>query len=94
MYGHSIVWDVNRLLVNGGYVDTNETPNKTVWSFTFDGARSGRWSNEPDLSGCYASVKPGAMMADDRSQKLKVFFGGGENGPGGVIAYNDTVVCE
>jgi hypothetical protein len=69
-------------------------PNKTVWSFTFDGARSGRWSKEPDTSGCFASVKPGAMMAYDRSQKLKVFFGGGENAPDGMIAYDETVICE
>jgi hypothetical protein len=39
-------------------------------------------------------VKPGAMMAYDRSQKLKVFFGGGENAPDGMIAYDETVICE
>jgi hypothetical protein len=33
-------------------------------------------------------------MAYDRSQKLKVFFGGAENGPDGVIAYDETVICE
>ena len=96
LYGHSVAWDGDRLLVTGGYVDpTNcDTPNKTVWSFTFDGARSGKWSKEPDTTGCYASVKPGAVMAYDRSQKLKVFFGGGENGPNGVIVYDETVICE
>ena len=94
LFGHSIAWDVDRLLVTGGYADINETPNKTVWSFHFDGARSGRWSQEPDTYGCYASVKPGAMMSYDRSQKLKVFFGGIENGPDGIIAYDETVICE
>ncbi len=96
LYGHSVVWDGDRLLVTGGYIDPAncDTPNRTAWSFTFDGARSGKWSKEPDTSGCYASVKPGAVMAYDRSQKLKVFFGGGENGPNGVIAYGETTVCE
>ena len=94
LFGHSIAWDGDRLLVTGGYMDLHDTPNKTAWSFTFDGARSGRWSKEPDTSGCYASVKPGAMMAYDRSQKLKVFFGGAENGPDGVIAYGESVICE
>jgi hypothetical protein len=94
LYGHSMAWDGGRLLVTGGYVDNNDTPNTTAWSFTFDGARSGKWSKEPDASGCYSSVNPGAMMAHDRSQKLKVFFGGAENGPNGVVAYDDTVICE
>ena len=94
LFGHSMTWDDDRLLVTGGYMDNIDTPNKTVWSFTFDGARSGRWSKDPDTSGCYASVKPGAVMAYDRSQKLKVFFGGLENGPNGVIAYDETIVCE
>jgi len=94
LFGHSMTWDVDRLLIAGGYMDINDTPNKTLWSFTFEGARSGRWSKEPDTYGCYASVKPGAVMAYDRAQKLKVFFGGGENGPNGVIAYDDTVACK
>jgi len=94
LFGHSLAWDGNRLLVTGGYIDPNDTPNNTVWSFTFDGLRSGRWNTEPDSTGCFASVKPGAVMAYDRSQKLKVFFGGGENGPNGVIAYDETVICE
>jgi len=34
------------------------------------------------------------MMAYDRSQKLKVFFGSGQNATDGVIAYNETVICE
>ena len=94
LFGHSVAWDGDRLLVTGGYMTNKDTPNNIAWSFTFDGPRSGRWSKEPDTSGCLASVKPGAVMAYDRSQKLKVFFGGGENGPNGVIAYDDTVVCE
>ena len=94
LFGHSMDWDGDRLLVTGGYVDLNETPNNAAWSFTFDNARSGRWSRDPDRSGCYASVQPGAKMAYDRSQRLKVFFGGVENGPNGAIAYDDTVICE
>lgn len=94
LHSHSMAWDGSRLLVTGGYVDFDDTPNKAAWSFTFDSAQSGRWSQQTDPSGCYASVKPGAVMAYDRSQKLKVFFGGVENGPNGAIAYDDTVICE
>lgn len=93
LFGHSMAWDGGRLLVTGGYVDLNDTPSQGVWTFTFDSARSGKWSKEPDASGCYASIRPGARMAYDRSQELKVFFGGLENGPNGVIAYDETVIC-
>ncbi len=94
LHSHGMAYDANRLIVAGGYVNTFDTPNTLVWYFTFDSADSGKWTQGPDRSGCYASVNPGAMMAYDRSQKLKVFFGGVENGPNGVIAYGETTVCE
>jgi len=99
LHSHSMAWDGTRLIVTGGYVDYNDTPNDSVWTFTFapDG-KTGTWSWYPDLYShfdCAGDIHPGARMAYDRPEGVMVFFGGGENVDGlGAVAYDDTAACQ
>ncbi len=82
-----------RLIVSGGYID-DLTPNTETWSFTFTSASSGTWAKSP--LGCLngSTPRPHSRMALDFPSGKKVFFGGEEDGPNGIVRYDDTVVCE
>ena len=92
---HSMAWDGSRLIVTGGYVDTHDTPNQDVWTFSFTGASSGTWSKNLDANyyGCAYGARPGARMAHDRQSHTSVFFAGQENINNKVVRYADTVPC-
>ena len=101
LHSHSLAWDGARLIVTGGYVDYNDTPNDSVWTFAFtpDG-KAGTWTYYPDWSlyfnQCAGSgvIRPGAFMAYDRPSGALVYFGGVQNVVGqGAVAYQDLNVC-
>lgn len=98
LFGHSMAWDAGsgRLIVTGGLVDSTQCNlvNTDTWAFTFRSANSGTWEKTALSCAQGASPKPESMMALDIPSGKKVFFAGGENGPNGVIYYNDTVVCQ
>lgn len=106
LHSHSMAWDGGRLVVTGGYVDTSDTANDSVWTFTFapDG-KAGTWSYYPHWSVYFnpctgaPAIHPGAFMAYDRPSGKMVFFGGEENISGAgefpyVVRYGDTTVCD
>jgi len=107
LHSHSMAWDPirQRLIVTGGYVDVNDTPNPATFFVAF--ARTGgnwqaTWTRASGI-GCQAAagsapdavVHPDAKMAFDVSSGTQVFFGGGENVDGvGAVAYGNTVECK
>jgi hypothetical protein len=99
LHSHDMAWDGAGLVMTGGYVDTSDTPSATDWRFTFapDG-RSGAWS-QVSIGTCQPTdgtdgvIHPGARMAYDGQAAKRVYFGGEENGPVGVIRYGNTVEC-
>jgi hypothetical protein len=103
LHSHSMAWDGARLVVTGGYVDYNDTPNEGVWTFEFtpDG-KAGTWMYEPDwyfYFQCTGAgvLRPGSLMAYDRPSGAMAFFGGGENvvvaDELAAVAYDDLSVC-
>jgi len=106
LHSHSIAWDPtgNRLIVTGGFVNVNDTPNAATLYVTFSnvgGAWKATWTLASGI-GCQSAVTsippdpvvyPGARMAFDASSAVQVFFGGGENVAGSVVAYGNTVEC-
>jgi len=105
VHSHSIAWDPsgNRLVVTGGLVDVNDTPNSTTWYVTFSslgGVWRANWTVAPGI-GCQSAagspqdpvVHPGARMAFDIPSGVQVFYGGVENVDGSVFAYGNTVQC-
>jgi hypothetical protein len=100
LHTHSMAWDGQGLVVTGGFVDTNDTPNTTSWRFTFaaDG-QSGVWSPASGgvclpVLGTDATIHPGAKMAYDVPTATRVWFGGEENINGSVVRYGNTVECQ
>jgi hypothetical protein len=99
LHSHDLAWDGSGLIVAGGYVDTNDTPNSTNWRFTFaPGGRSGAWSKVPAgtcvaVLGTDAVIHPGARMAYDASTGTRVHFGGEVNTSNGVVRFDNTVEC-
>ena len=96
LHSHSMAWDASssRLIVTGGYVDTSDTPNATMYYLQFkDGTLASSWARDDDTSGCYAAVRPGARMAIDAPTAAKVFFGGDDNAASGAVRYGDTTTC-
>lgn len=94
LHTHDMAWDGNRLVVTGGFTDTSDTASHDVWYFTFESATRGSWRPGADTDGCYASAKPGARMAYDIPSGRKVIFGGEQNGPNGLIRYDDLAICD
>lgn len=102
LHSHSLAWDGARLVVTGGYIDTSDTPNDGVWTFTFTtNGLAGTWTWYPDrfafFTECAGSpaIRPGAFMAYDRPTGAMVFFGGEENVAGiGTVRYNDLTACQ
>lgn len=95
LHTHSVAWDPqrNRLIVTGGYKDTSGTANQAAWYLPFDNnGVAGQWTQDPDSTGCFAAVKPGARMAFDLPGSTAVFFGG-ESNSGGLVRYDDTSSC-
>jgi len=106
LHSHSMAWDPirERLIVTGGYVDVNDTPNPATFYVAF--ARVGSawqaiWTRASGI-GCQAAagsapdavVHPGAWMAFDVPSATQVYFGGVENVAGeGAVAYGNTVEC-
>lgn len=102
LHSHSMAWDGDQLIVTAGYVDTSDTANDSVWTFTFtpDG-KAGIWSFYQDWSFFFnqctgaALIHPGARMAYDQPSGKMVFFGGEENvGPFRLVRYGDTTACK
>jgi len=96
LHSHSMAWDDRnqRLVVTGGYIDTSDTKNALTYYLPFTNGVAGQWSTDKDLSGCFASVHPGARMAFDAPTGRKVFFGGETNVNGSIVRYGDTTVCD
>ena len=96
LHSHSMTWDDanKRLVVTGGYVDTNDTGNLVTYYLAFEGGVPGKWSADPDKAGCYATLHAGARMALDLPSRKKVFFGGEKNVDGVVVRYGDTTICD
>lgn len=105
LHGHSMAWDGARLVVTGGYVDYNDTPNEGVWTFEFtpDG-NAGTWTYASDWYSYFQCtgagvLRPGAFMAYDRPSGSMSFFGGVENVEindvegFAAVAYDDLSVC-
>jgi hypothetical protein len=93
LHSHSMVWEGNRLVVTGGYVDTSDTPSEDVWYFTFSDADSGSWSQDNSaFAACAAGARRGARMAYDAPSGMNVFFGGHEADANGT-ASDWTVFC-
>jgi hypothetical protein len=107
LHSHSIAWDPvgNRLIVTGGYVDANDTPNNATFYVTLSeagGVWTARWTRASAI-GCQSAggsppdsaVYPGTRMAYDVASGVQVFFGGVENLPElGAFAYGNTVECQ
>jgi hypothetical protein len=107
LFGHSIAWDQagSRLIVTGGSVDLDDTPNADTFYVTFSRvgvAWKATWALAAGI-GCQSAVTsippdpvvyPGARMAFDASSGAQVFFGGVENiADMGAVAYGNTVEC-
>jgi hypothetical protein len=96
LHSHSMAWDDanQRLVVTGGFVDTNDTANPVTYYLAFKNGAPGTWSADPDSAGCYATLHAGARMALDLPSSTKVFFGGEKNVDGAVVRYDDTTICD
>ena len=99
LHSHDIEWDGEGLVATGGYVNTSDKPSPTNWRFSFaPGGRSGAWSQvsigtcQP-IGGTDGVIHPGARMAYDDQAATRVYFGGEQNGPAGLIRYGNTVEC-
>jgi len=100
LHSHSMAWNGTRLVVAGGYIDVNDTPNESVWTFAFtpDGA-AGEWTHYADWQAYFTCagagvIHPGARMAYDGASGKTVFFGGEENVKERLVRYGDTSVCD
>jgi hypothetical protein len=97
LHSHSMIWDERgeRLVVTGGYLDNNDTPNSAVWYFQFHGETSGSWTvdQQSGFATCVSAADPGARMAYDRATGEGVLFGGMES-RGSIVATDTLTTCD
>jgi hypothetical protein len=105
LHSHSMAWDDShaRLIVTGGFVDTNDTANTETWYVTFSETEDGwvaTWAHATGIA-CQAAagsqdgtIHPSARMAFDAAAGVQVFFGGGENSSTGIQFFDNTVECQ
>lgn len=102
LHSHSMSWDpvARRLIVTGGFVDVNDTPNARTWYVTFStaaGASTATWTLASGI-GCQSTagssdpvVHEGAVMAYDVPAGVQVTFGGMAGST--TYPYGNTVEC-
>jgi hypothetical protein len=96
LHSHSMAWNGNQLVLTGGYVDTDGTPNSEVYYFTFSGPSSGIWSRDSGsaFAACVDDADPGARSAYDTASGKFAFFGGLYDVDGiGAVATDRFVTC-
>jgi hypothetical protein len=66
LHSHDMTWDYanHRLVVTGGYTDTNDTKNSTTYYLPFHGRVAGQWTTVPPAE---VAEKATEQVAEDRA---------------------------